>query len=286
MEISRRDFIKGAAGAGGLLLLQPPVAAMAKDTQTREGMAMLVDVTKCVSCWWCYAACKEYNNLPETFKPELENPPELGPNVWTTLHPVKKNGEWISRKTACNHCTNAACVEVCPTGALSYNKMGFVQYDKDKCSGCGYCAEACPFGVPQMDTGTFSAAIMNKCTFCYDRVTNGEQPACAAACTTGAIVYGKRTELVTQAQERAAELSRTNPGASVYGVDELQGLHVMYVLDDSPEVYGLPAEPQVPAGSIVRDILSWVGSGLAIAAVAGFGLNYLIAQLRMRRQVK
>lgn len=286
MEISRKEFLKGAAGATGLLLLQPPVAAMARDKQTQEGMAMLIDVTKCVSCWWCYAACKDYNKLGETIKPDLEEPPELGSNVWTTLHPVKKDGEWISRKKACNHCTEAACVEVCPTGALSYNQLGFVQYDDEKCSGCGYCAEFCPFGVPQMNSSTMSVAVMNKCTFCYDRVTSGEQPACAAACATGAIVYGRRSELITQAGERANELRGSGIDASVYGVDELQGLHVMYVLDDSPEVYGLPADPHVPATSTVRDILSWVGSGLAIVAVAGFGLNYLVARLRMRRQEK
>lgn len=287
MEISRKDFLKGAAGATGLLLLQPPALAMAKNSQTANDMAMLIDVTKCVSCWWCYAACKEYNNLTETIKPDLNDPPELGPDVWTTLHTVHKGGGWVSRKKACNHCTDAACVEVCPTGALSYNDMGFVQYDKEKCSGCGYCAEHCPFGVPQMERSSVSAVnIMNKCTFCHDRVTNGEPPACAAACTTGAIKYGKRTDLIAEAEDRVAGLRQTANKASLYGVNELDGLHVMYVLDESPETYGLPADPEVPPSSTVRNILSWVGSGLAIAAVAGFGLNYLVARMRMRRGEK
>lgn len=284
MEISRKDFLKGAAGATGLLLLQPPAMALAKESQTDAGMAMLIDVTKCVNCWWCYAACKEYNQLPETIAPDPAQPPELSSEVWTTLHPVKKGDEWVSRKKACNHCTDAACVEVCPTGALSYNKMGFVQYDREKCSGCGYCAEYCPFGVPQMEANKVTGvAIMDKCTFCHDRVTNGEPPACAAACTTGAIKYGQRSELIIEAEERVTALRQNNTGASLYGVDELQGLHVMYVLDDSPEVYGLPADPQVPAATTVRDIFRWFGSGLAIAAVAGFGLNYLAARLRMKR---
>jgi formate dehydrogenase iron-sulfur subunit len=287
MEISRKDFLKGAAGATGLLLLQPPAMAMAKDSQTSAGVAMLIDVTKCVNCWWCYAACKEHNMLPETGKPDLSQPPELSSNVWTTLHPVKKGDAWVSRKKACNHCTNAACVEVCPTGALSYNQLGFVQYDQEKCSGCGYCAEFCPFGVPQMENNKVTGvAIMNKCTFCYDRVTNGEQPACAAACTAGAITYGQRADLITTAKERVAGLKQNGSNASLYGVDELDGLHVMYVLDDSPAVYGLPADPEVPASSIIRDVLRWVGSGLAIVAVAGFGLNYLAARLRMRRGEK
>ena len=284
MEITRRDFIKGGAGATGLILLAPTGVAMAENSQTDAGKAMLIDVTKCVNCWFCYAACKEYNKLPETVKPDLENPPELSPDVWTTLHPVRKDDQWVSRKTACNHCTNAACVEVCPTGALSYNEMGFVQYDKEKCSGCGYCAEFCPFGVPQMETNKVTGvAIMNKCTFCHDRVTNGEQPACAAACTTGAIKYGERTELIAEAEGRVALLSQSNLQASVYGVHELQGLHVMYVLDDSPEVYGLPADPEVPPTSTIRGVFKWLVSGLAIAAVAGFGLNYLVARMRMNK---
>ncbi|MFC1914061.1 4Fe-4S dicluster domain-containing protein [Chloroflexota bacterium] len=284
MELSRKDFLKASAGAAGLLLLQPPAFAMAKESQTREGMAMLVDVTKCVSCWWCYAACKEHNNLPETIKPDPAEPPSLSPDVWTTLKPVKSDTEWHSRKQACNHCTDAACVGVCPTGALSYNALGFVQYDKGKCSGCGYCVEFCPFGVPQLQgdklTGT---AVMDKCTFCIDRVTNGEQPACAEACTAGAIKFGKRSELIKEGNERVAALRNTNANAVLYGEKELGGLHVMYVLDDMPEVYGLSAEPEVPAPVMVRDALKWVGAGAAIAAVAGFGLNYLIAKVRMSR---
>jgi len=287
MELSRKDFLKASAGAAGLLLLQPPGLALAKESQTREGVAMLVDVTKCVSCWWCYAACKNYNKLPETIKPAPEQPPPLSSNVWTTLKPIKKDAEWHSRKQACNHCTDAACVEVCPTGALSYNRLGFVQYDKEKCSGCGYCAEFCPFGVPQLERNKLSgAAVMDKCTFCKDRVADGEQPACAAACPTGAIKFGKRDELVKEGKERVATLSKANNNAVFYGDKELGGLHVMYVLDDSPEVYGLPVNPEVPAAAIVRDVLKWVGVGAAIAVLAGFGFNYIVArEARMTREL-
>jgi len=282
MELNRRDFLKASAGAAGLLLFQPPALALAKESQTREDVAMLVDVTKCVSCWWCYAACKNYNKLPETIKPDPEQPPPLSTHVWTTLKPVKKGSEWHSRKLACNHCTDAACVEVCPTGALSYNKLGFVQYDKEKCSGCGYCAEFCPFGVPQMESNKVSgAAVMDKCTFCKDRITNGEQPACAEACPMGAIKFGKRDELVKEGRERVAMLDKANTNALLYGDKELGGLHVMYVLDDVPEVYGLPTNPEVPPASMVRDVLKWVGVGAAAAIIVGFGLNYIVAREAM-----
>jgi formate dehydrogenase iron-sulfur subunit len=279
MEISRKDFLKGAAGATGLLLVQSPATAMAKDSQNSADVAMLVDITKCVSCWWCYAACKNYNKLPETVRPDPQQPPPLSHEVWTTLHPVKKGEVWVSRKKACNHCTDAACVEVCPTGALSYNKMGFVQYEKEKCSGCGYCVEFCPFGVPQLESDRFSTAItMDKCTFCKERVTSGEQPACAAACPTGAIKFGKLAELIEEGRERITALRRTNARAVLYGEKELGGLHVMYVLDDSPEIYGLPADPEVPPAALVRDVIRWVGIGAAAAAIAGFLLNYIISR--------
>ncbi len=284
MELSRRSFVKAAAGAVGLFLLKPAASVMARESRSKDSLAMLIDVTKCVSCWWCYAACKDYNGLPETIKPDPAQPPPLSPIVWTTLKPVLSNEEWHSRKHACNHCTDAACVEVCPTGALSYNELGFVQYDKDKCSGCGYCVEFCPFGVPQLESNTVTElAVMNKCTFCKDRVTNGEQTACAAACPTGAIKFGKRDELVEEGRERVASLSKTNSKALLYGDKELGGLHVMYVLDDSPEVYGLPDDPEVPASSVVRKVISWFGVGLTAAAVAGFGLNYLVARARIAK---
>jgi formate dehydrogenase iron-sulfur subunit len=138
-----------------------------------------------------------------------------------------------------------------------------------------------------METNTVTGvAIMNKCTFCIDRVTNGEPTACAAACTTGAITFGQRADLITQAEARVADLRQNNIEASIYGIDQVQGLHVMYILDDTPEVYDLPADPQVPATSNLRDILKWIGSGLAVAAVAGFGLNYLVSRIRMRREEK
>lgn len=279
MDISRKDFLKASVGATGLVLLNPQVQTFDKDIQTTEGKAMLIDITKCISCWWCYAACKSHNKLTETLKPDPEEPPPLSAEVWTTLKPVKIDSEWHSRKHACNHCTNAACVEVCPTGALSYNLMGFVQYEKEKCSGCGYCAEFCPFGVPQLHGNQLTGiSIMDKCTFCIDRVSNGEQPACAAACTTGAITFGNRSDLVKEGREKVAALHQTNVRSVFYGDKELGGLHVMYVLDDSPEVYGLPTDPKIPDPILARDIFKWLGIGAVAAVIAGFGLNYLIAR--------
>jgi len=286
MELGRREFLKASAGATGLVLLGSQGLATTAKAASSQDFAMLVDVSKCIGCWWCYAACKNYNNKTETVTPEPENPPALTPDCWSSLFTLKKEGDdWSFRKEACMHCTDAACVKVCPTGALSYNDLGFVQYDRSKCSGCGYCAENCPFGIPQLDSNRATGAgIMDKCTFCIDRVSNGQPTACAEACPTGAITFGLRSDLLEQAKQRVTEITGQNPQASLYGANELGGLHVLYVLDDSPEVYGLPVDPQVPAPADIRDILKWLGIGGTAIAVAGFGLNYLVARARIKRE--
>ena len=290
MALGRRDFLKVSAGVAGFALLQPwrvirPVLASTKSS-SQSDIAMLVDVSKCIGCWWCYAACKNYNNLPETIKPDPEVPPGLSPHTWTTLFALEKSDGWSLRKQACMHCTDAACVEVCPSGALSYNELGFVQYERDKCIGCGYCAEYCPFEVPQLESNKVTGVgLMDKCTFCRDRVTNSQQPACAEACPTGAIKFGNRSELLGEGEQRVMELSKASPQACLYGEHELGGLHVLYVLADSPEVYGLPEEPQFPVtATIQKDVfrpLAWI---IWPAVAAGLALNVLVSRARQARR--
>jgi len=122
---------------------------------------------------------------------------------------------------------------------------------------------------------------MDKCTFCQDRVSNGEQPACAAACPTGAIRFGKRAELVKEGNERVGTLGEAGAKAIFYGEKELGGLHVMYVIDDTPEAYGLPVDPEIPAPVLVRDVLKLFGVGTVVVTVAGLGLNYIIARKKI-----
>ena len=291
MELKRRDFLKVSTGAASLLLLQPfnlnRVCQAADRSPARSDVAMLVDVSKCVGCWWCYVACKQYNGLPETPIPKPEEPPPLAPDTWTTLFTRQDAGKWQFRKQACMHCTDAPCVEVCPTGALSHNKLGFVQYDRSKCSGCGYCSQYCPFGVPQLQTNKVSGdALMDKCTFCIDRVTNGQPTACAEACPVGAITFGQRGQLLEAGNARVTELQKSNPVARLYGASELGGLHVMYVLDGAPESQGLPADPQVPAAARVHEVFQWLGVGAVAAVCAGLGLNYLVARARIANEEK
>ena len=266
MEFNRRDFLKASAGMGGLMLIQPPTLNLINKYQNRSvaqsDAAMLVDVSKCIGCWWCYAACKNYNKLPETIKPDLEQPPELSPELWTTLYTTNKGGVWSSRKQACMHCTDASCEQVCPTGAISHQGAAVV-IDQEWCVGCGYCVQACPFGVPHKDE---HAGTARKCTFCIDRISNGEQPACAAACPTGAIQFGARTDLLTAAKTRVEVLKADGyPNANLYGEHTLGGLHILYVLTDQPSVYGLPKAPQV---AISKAAFKWLAGVIAASVIA------------------
>lgn len=255
--------------------------------------AILVDVSRCIGDRACQVACKQWHDLPgestRMLAGSYQNPPNLSYDTWTLLRfkelPGNGDNRWLFRKHQCMHCTDAACVRVCPVDALSHHKeMGFVSYDRDKCIGCGYCGEFCPFGVPKLDVNAFTGqGKMNKCVFCQDRVTHDLPPACVKACPTGALQYGERQELLEKGRARVRELSADYPEATLYGETELGGLHYLYVLRHTAETYDLPADPDVPlAATFWQDVikpLGWVVVGGTAAALA---INFAVATLWVR----
>jgi formate dehydrogenase iron-sulfur subunit len=234
--------------------------------------AMLIDVSKCTACRACQVACKSWNDLPGELTTCLgcyDNPPDLSHITWNRVafKEVERAGgqvAWVFRPVRCLHCTEASCVSVCPTGAAAHHGE-FVVIDPDWCIGCGYCVEACPFDVPRAGHGEEKASA-RKCRFCIDRVQNGQAPACAKACPTGAIEFGDRAALVAKAHDRIAVLQgRGFSDANLYGESILGGLHQMYVLTDSPAVFGLPGSPQVATRNVLG---SWLGGILTAGVVA------------------
>ncbi|MBO0774544.1 MAG: 4Fe-4S dicluster domain-containing protein, partial [Actinobacteria bacterium] len=180
---------------------------------------------------------------------------------------------WLMASDVCKHCTHAACLDVCPTGALFRTEFGTVVVQEDICNGCGYCIPACPYGVIDQRKDDGRAW---KCTLCYDRLGAGMEPACAKACPTDSIQFGPLDELRERAAGRVAQLRDAGvPDARLYGADPGDGVGgdgAFFLLLDEPEVYGLPPDPVVTT----RDLPSmWRHAGaaaatLAAAAVAAF----------------
>ena len=175
---------------------------------------------------------------------------------------------WLMASDVCKHCTHAACLDVCPTGALVRTEFGTVIVQSDVCNGCAYCVSACPFGVIDRRPGDGRAW---KCTMCYDRLRGGMEPACAKACPTDSIQFGPLDDLRVTAAARVAELhARGVTDARLYGADPddgIGGAGAFFLLLDEPEVYGLPPDPVVTTKDLPA-MWKWAG-GAAALLVAG-----------------
>ena len=246
--------------------------------------AMLIDTELCLDCNACSVECKNNNQVP------------VGNDIaWTRIDEFETgqfpdiNAYFV--KQACNHCTEASCLNNCPVGAISKPDGTHVVIDQDKCVSCGKCAQVCPFGVPHYGEPRGSS---QKCRFCYGTKAADEPTACASACPFGAISFGERDDLVETGQQRVVQLvAKGKADVNLYGQNELGGLSVLYVLTDKPSVFGLPEAPS-PAGSkepVVTPqapaeesgVSPVVWGGVGVAAVAGAAAVSWVVKRRMKQ---
>ncbi|MFC4909613.1 4Fe-4S dicluster domain-containing protein [Actinomadura gamaensis] len=246
-------------------------------------MGFFTDTSVCIGCKACEVACKEWNAVPEDGLDftgmSYDNTQGLGASTWRHVAFVEQSKplgnaaaegdgdlRWLMASDVCKHCTHAACLDVCPTGALIRTEFGTVVVQEDVCNGCGYCVPACPYGV--IDQRPDDGRVW-KCTLCYDRIGAGQEPACAKACPTDSIQYGPLDELRERAAARVEELHEVGvEDARLYGHDPEDGVGgdgAFFLLLDEPEVYGLPPDPVVTT----RDLPSmWRHAGLAALTAA------------------
>jgi formate dehydrogenase iron-sulfur subunit len=266
-----------------------------------ERVGFFTDTTVCIGCKACEVACKQWNDLTSdggelvgggsydhtrrlsgsTWRHVrfIENPalptaavagdglPDLVQMAEEASPPLDS---WLFMSDVCKHCTNAGCMDACPTGAIIRTEFDTVVIQPDICNGCGYCIPSCPFGVPDRDPEDGRAA---KCTLCYDRLEDGLEPACAKACPTDSIVFGPYDEIVDLAQKRVTRLHERGIGtAYLYGAGDppeaslAGGLGAFFLLTEPPERYGLPAEADSPIQeNVVPATAAAVGAGLLAA---------------------
>ncbi|HLX49381.1 MAG TPA: 4Fe-4S dicluster domain-containing protein [Streptosporangiaceae bacterium] len=266
----------------------PALAAGHVDHPARMGF--FTDTSVCIGCKACEVACKEWNAVPEDGLEftgmSYDNTGSLNASTWRHVAFIEQIGRgpdgldgaaadgaparWLMSSDVCKHCTEAACLDVCPTGALMRTEFGTVVVQDDICNGCGYCVPACPFGVigrRETDGGA------HKCTLCYDRIGDGLEPACAKACPTESIQFGPLDELRERAQQRVGALHDSGvSSARLYLEDPGDGIGgggAFFLLLDEPEVYGLPPDPVVTTRDLPR---MWRHVATAAAALLAGGL--------------
>jgi len=238
--------------------------------------AILFDASHCTGCRACQVACKQWNDLPgeaTVNTGSYENPPTLSAHTWLRMKYDEglDRGEvfWDFTRDACMHCSSAACVEACPTGAVDYREGGAVIVDQDWCIGCRNCVQACPYDAIHYNE---EKGVVEKCTLCYDRVSNGLEPACVKACPTGALYSGRYAEMKAMAEQRLAALKSAGyDQANVYGLAEMGGTHVLYVLLKHPSTYGLPVGPKT---SKSKALSGWLSAGIAAAVLGLAGASW------------
>ena len=181
----------------------------------------------------------------------------------------------------CKHCTHAACLDVCPTGALMRTEFGTVVVQSDVCNGCGYCIPACPYGV--IDRREEDGRAW-KCTMCYDRLEAGIEQACAKACPPTRSSSGRLTSCASGEPPGWTQLHEAGEtSARLYGNDPDDGVGgdgAFFLLLDEPEVYGLPPDPVVTT----RDLPSmWRHAGAAAVTLAAVAVTSFAAEALARR---
>ncbi|MGO8678416.1 MAG: hydrogenase 2 operon protein HybA [Limisphaerales bacterium] len=291
--MNRRDFFKkaGIASTGLVVAASPAAANSAAAQPNNEELGMLYDATRCVGCKACMAACKRVNAGPGALAFETADfdqdalwdaPTDLSGDTRTIIKLFKENHQWSYIKYSCMHCQTPSCVSVCPVKAMTKDPVtGIVDYSKDNCIGCRYCQVACPFNIPKFQWDRTIPRIV-KCDLC--RETNLKDKgitACAETCPTGAILFGKRAELLREARARL-EQHPDKYVHHIYGEHEVGGTNHLYLAALPFARLGLPDLQSDAPATFSEKIQHTIYKGF-IAPVALYTGLCLVAFRNMKR---
>jgi tetrathionate reductase subunit B len=241
---TRREALRLVGATLGLVLI--PIGKLRADPEAgkRQGeydwdkhyWGYAVDTTKCIGCCACMRACRAENDVPEGFFRTWIERYQIGADGQVTVD-VATDDNFVFKELPadgtvkaffvpklCNHCEKSVCNQVCPVGAAYRTKDGVVLIDHDRCIGCGYCVQACPYGSRFINPKLHMA---DKCTLCYHRITQGMLPACVQACPKGARIFGDlndpKSEISTILKQRRFRVLKpemgTHPKCYYIGLD-------------------------------------------------------------------
>ena len=295
--MNRRKFLKLAVVAtGGAAATMVDVSAAQNSVSERAAahVGCLVDTTLCIGCRQCEIACNTRNKLPKgdlllmdrTVSRKERRPTDTAFTVVNEYSgnpsPDQPQVRQTYAKVQCMHCLTPACVSACIVGAMTKASDGAVVYNPAICLGCRYCQVACPFEIPAYE---FSAPLkprVRKCEFCTDHAKGtGANPACAAACPTEALVFGKRSDLITLARDRV----RKRPDRyqeHIYGEKEMGGTSWLYLVGRAPVELGLLDLPDKASPELTEAIQHGIFK-FGIIPIAFYGLLGSIMWYHRRR---
>jgi len=228
--MKRRDFFKLVGAVGATAVTGQNRAAASEIKSYDDTYAVLHDLTYCVGCRSCEAACAEQNGLPE---PEDDDRildsmvRKTSETQFTVVNRFDTSVGDVYVKRQCMHCNTPACSSACLTKAMLKTKEGPVIWREDKCMGCRYCMVSCPFDMPKYEYHSAMPKVQ-KCRMCWERLQAGKVPACVEECPEEAAVFGKRSELLELARQRIYE-NPDNYVPHIYGEHEAGGTGWLYI---------------------------------------------------------
>jgi formate dehydrogenase iron-sulfur subunit len=241
-------------------------------------IGILIDVTRCEGCFECVNACVEANDLGPDVPADQDSPDGLSSRRWSTI--VEQPAGHYVRKQ-CRHCLEPACVSVCPVAAMQKTPEGPVIYDAGRCMGCRYCMMACPYGIPRYEWDSLAPTV-RKCNLCYERLQEGQPPACVDSCPQQALIFGQRDELLAEAHRRLT----TEPDKyiqKVYGETDVGGASVLYVSDVPLDFLNYGGDPgQAPLPELTQAVMNKIPP-VAVGVMALMAGTHWIIKRRMEK---
>ncbi|MFW5730521.1 MAG: 4Fe-4S dicluster domain-containing protein [Desulfonatronovibrionaceae bacterium] len=294
MKISRRFFFS-TMGASALTTAAGPARA-SRHKAPEDPLGCLVDLTRCTGCRRCEQACNKVNHLPEPDElftdmrilDQKRRPDEKAYTVVNRYYPgkVDEHNQLIPVhvKIQCMHCREPACASACITGALKRMENGAVYYDPAKCIGCRYCMVACPFQIPAYEYHKPLTPRVMKCTFCFERLQEGQKPGCAEICPVEAITFGRRSMILELARKRISS-DPVKYFNHIYGEHEAGGTNWLYIGPAPFEDMGFFKVPETPLPALTETIQSTLFSYLW-SPIALFSILWGVKSYNERKDKK